>query len=151
MRNGRQERHSSNESNYPLRVGRWQAILFFALIASAVPATAQPVSERPWMTGQQFVELSAWPDNAHSNIDLTPLQAMNQELARMFLVGVHDATEGKAWCFGLRAKPKPDTLKDQAISGLRAMNQQQLRRSAAELVVEIWRSKYPCAKIGSAP
>ncbi|MEW6761366.1 MAG: Rap1a/Tai family immunity protein [Pseudomonadota bacterium] len=115
-----------------------------ALVISAAPAAAQPVSALPWMTGQQFVELAAWPEDAHSGIDLTPQQAMNQELARMFLVGVHDATEGKDWCYSQRAKPKPDTLQDQAVHGLRAMNPKQLKRSAAVLVVEVWRAKYPC-------
>lgn len=151
MMDGRRGKQSRSNRSHPLRVPRWRAVLFLAVIASTVPVAAQPVSERPWMTGQQFVELSAWPEGAHSNIDLTPLQAMNQELAKMFLVGVHDATEGKDWCFSVRAKPKPDTLRDQAIRSLRSMNQQQLRRSATELVVEVWRAKYPCARTGSAP
>jgi hypothetical protein len=119
--------------------------LLLLSIAIALPCSAQPVAEIPWMTGQQLVALSAWPEGARSNIDLTPQQAMNQELARMFLVGVHDATEGKTWCFSRTAKPKPDTLQDQAMRGLRALPPAQLKRSAADLVVEVWRAKYPCA------
>jgi hypothetical protein len=117
------------------------ALLLFLFTHAAI---AQPVSVAPWMTGQRLVELAAWPANARDNIDLTPRQRMDQELVAMFVVGVHDATEGKGWCYSQTAKPKPGTLHELAIDKLRALPSEQLKRAAADLIVETWRAKYPC-------
>jgi len=64
----------------------------------------------------------------------------------MYIHGVHDATEGKSWCYGHVGKPKPDILEDAAIDGIRGLPRRQLKRNASDLIVEIWRARYPCSK-----
>lgn len=118
-------------------------VSFFIAAAMAAPAMAQPVSVAPWMTGQHLVELAAWPAGARSNLDLTPQQDRDQQLAQMYVAGVHDTTEGKDWCFSAIARPKPGTLIAYALDGLRAMTPDQLKRPASDLIVQTWRSKYP--------
>lgn len=118
--------------------------LLLVSLAFTVPLGAQPVAVAPWMTGQQLVELAAWPAAARTPADLTREQDQNQQLAKMFVTGVHDATEGKSWCYGDAAKPKPATLQDYALDGIRAMPAEQRKRAAAHLIAEIWGAKYPC-------
>jgi hypothetical protein len=113
-------------------------------MAIALPCVAQPVSVAPWMTGERLVELARWPAGAKDNFDLTPPQYLNQQMAKMYVHGVHDTAEGKSWCYSQRYKPKPDVLEDDALDGLRALPPEQLKRNAADLIVEIWRSKWPC-------
>lgn len=70
---------------------------------------------------------------------------LDEERARLYIQGVHDATEGKGWCFGVARRPKPALLEQEAIDGIKGMTQAQLKRNAADLLVEIWIVKNPCA------
>jgi hypothetical protein len=117
-------------------------ILVTTLAAST--AAAQPVSVAPWMTGQHLLELYALPAGAKSEADLTPRQYVDLRSAQLYLHGVHDATEGREWCYDRKYRPKPDVIEDAALAALRALPPEQLKRSAAELVVAAWRSKWPC-------
>jgi len=119
---------------------------FFALAAPAV--FAQPVSVTPWMTGVQLVKLFERPSGATNRMDATAQEQLHQYQAEAYMSGVHDATEGKEWCYNTKYNPHQDELWSDALSGLRALPPEQLRRSAADLVVEIWRRKWPC---GSKP
>ena len=114
-------------------------------LAITLPCAAQPVAVAPWMTGGRLVEMIAFPPSAKGNFDLTREQFLAAEQARLYIEGVHDATEGKSWCYSERHRPGPDALRDQAEVGLRALPREQLKRNAADLIVEIWRSKWPCA------
>jgi len=119
-------------------------ISFFIASALAGPALAQPVSVAPWMTGGQLLELAKWPAGARDNLDLTPQQKMSHQMAKLYLHGVHDATEGKAWCYSEQYRPKPGVIEDAALDGLRTMSAAQLKGNAADLVVQAWASKWPC-------
>lgn len=116
--------------------------LFMALAASTV--AAQPVSVAPWMTGEHLLELYALPAGAKSEADLTPRQYVDLRSAQLYLHGVHDATEGREWCYDRKYRPKPDVIEDAALAALRALPPEQLRHSAAELIVVAWRNKWPC-------
>jgi hypothetical protein len=118
--------------------------LVFSL-AIALPCSAQPVAVAPWMTGERLVAMITFPSRAKGNFDLTREQFLAAERARLYIEGVHDATEGKSWCFSERYRPGPDALRDQAEVGLRALPRDQLKRNAADLIAEIWRNKWPCA------
>ena len=95
--------------------------------------------------------MMAYPPGAMGNFDLTREQYMDKELARLYISGVHDSTEGKSWCFSQKYRPKPDTLQGDIMAALRAMPPDQLRRNAADIIVEVWRKKWPCLPDGSKP
>lgn len=118
----------------------------FIAAALAAPAFAQPVAIAPWMTGARLLELAAWPPGARDNLDLTPQQARDRQAAQLYLHGVHDATEGRAWCYDLQTKPKPDVIEEVALTGLRALPAARLQQNAADLLVASWAARWPCAR-----
>lgn len=118
-----------------------RALMFFAL---AFPSAvwAQTVHQAPWMTGERLLALVAFPQPAsRSKLDIY----LDEQRAKLYIHGVHDATEGKGWCFGITRHPKPDLLELEAIDGIKALAPDQLKRNAADLLVGIWRVKNPCA------
>jgi hypothetical protein len=102
------------------------------------------------MTGQRLVDLAKWPAGAKNKLDLTDAQYRDQQLAQMYIHGVHDSTEGKQWCYSDQLKPKPGTLEDYALNGLRALPAAELTRNASDLITAIWRAKLPCTPPRSA-
>jgi hypothetical protein len=117
-----------------------RALLLVAL-ALAAPVGAQTVKQAPWMTGERLLALVAFPQPAgKSEIDIH----LDEERARSYIDGVHDATEGKGWCFGHTRRPKPHLLAEEAVDGIKGLPPAQLKRNAADLLVEIWRVKNPC-------
>jgi hypothetical protein len=120
--------------------------LFLLGLAITLPCVAQPVSTAPWMTGQQLVELYNRPSGAQSRTEATAREQLRQYQAEAYLNGVHDATEGKDWCYSTKYNPHQDELWSDALWGLRALPPDQLKRNAAELIVNIWRKKWPCAR-----
>jgi hypothetical protein len=130
---------------------RWD-ILFAALLLpfAGQACKAQTVVDAPWMTGQRLLEMIPQAgafDEATGQIrrkQATLKDEFDRIRAESYIDGVHDSTEGKTWCFSKQFKPKPDTLHSQIIWGLRALTRDELQRSAADLIVEVWREKYPC-------
>jgi hypothetical protein len=130
-----------------------------ALLAVGLALTgacnAQPTTVTPWMTGERLVKLLGNVDPANvSWTSNSPFRSRaiaaeyedirNRELVHGFIQGVHDATEGKSWCWSSRYKPAPDELEDDARRSLQQMPSTQLKRNAADLIVEVWRSRWPC-------
>lgn len=98
-----------------------------------IPAAA------PWMTGAQLLQKLARPSDARE--------------AEAYIEGIHDATEHKEWChsdYSGRVTPKqrPTDMLAGILDGLRALPPAQLKRNAADLVVEIWQDKWPCPPDG---
>lgn len=129
--------------------------IFTALICVAMAGHAQ----RPaiaWMTGEQLLrlltplELSDMP--AHPGTTLSARREMADRLsvqnARLFegyLIAVHDSTEGKTWCENRKINsPKAETLDSVSREGLWRLPPEQLKRNAADLLVEIWSVRWSC-------
>jgi hypothetical protein len=108
------------------------------------PACAQPVSVAPWMTGQQLVDMQKTPPGVMNALQLSPEQYLDDQRAESYMDGVHDATEGKGWCYSYKYKPKPGSIKEAIVWGLRALPSEQLKRNASDLIVEILSAKYRC-------
>lgn len=102
--------------------------------------SAQPVAVAPWMTGQRLVELYEVRRPAESATS----EKLREMQADAYVDGVHDATEGKGWCYSHKSKPKPSTIQGHVIWDLRAMPSEHLKRNAADLIVELLRKRYPC-------
>lgn len=73
---------------------------------------------------------------------------MDSERARLYIDGVHDLSEGKSWCYSARYRPGREALQSDVAYWLRQMPPTQLKRNASELIVEIWRKRWPCADRG---
>jgi hypothetical protein len=133
-----------------------RAALLLALMLAIPSGQAQRAAVAPWMTGERLLQRLAPTDpsnvilSPHSVLPTKPLVAehhsmMNREFVQGYITAIHDATEGKAWCYNEHYKsPKPDTFWDESRWGLHRLSPVELKRNAADLLVEIWREKWPC-------
>jgi hypothetical protein len=121
----------------------------------ALPAIAQHASVAPWVTGEQLLrKLDAVrpedvPWTPQSGVSREELAAMhtrtNIEYARGYVEALHDATEGKVWCYNDRFQaPNPEAFWDESRWGLGRLSAVERKRSASELLPAIWRAKWPC-------
>jgi hypothetical protein len=136
----------SRHHRYPNERIPMRPLSFFIAAALAVPAFAQPVTVAPWMTGAHLLELATWPPGAKDNFDLAPRQVLDRQSAQLYLHGVHDATEGRAWCYDRQTRPKPDVIEDAALASLRALPAARLQQNAADLLVVAWAARWPCQR-----
>lgn len=125
------------------------------VLASIAPATqAQPAADLPWMTGVSLVKKlgNVDPRTVHwtrespfpSPAVAAQFQDMvNGEFVQGYISALRDATEGKEWCWS-PYQPKPHILLEDATRSLQTMTDAQLKRNAADLIVEHWRAKFPC-------
>jgi hypothetical protein len=123
-----------------------RALILLAL-ALALPAHADdehrplpPIPKAaPWMTGARLVQMLASPTEARD--------------AELYIKGAHDATERREWCFIDRngkvpTKPRAVDLQAFILGGLRALPPAELKRNAADLLIELWQDKWPCPPDG---
>jgi hypothetical protein len=94
------------------------------------------------MTGAELVRMLSTPSESHD--------------AELYIKGAHDATERKEWCFADRsgkapAKPRPPDLQSFVLNGLRALPRAELKRNAADLILQLWQDKWPCPPDGCCP
>lgn len=131
-----------------------RALILLGLAITA-PCHAQPVASVPWMTGERLVKLLgnvdpaavSWtPDSPFRSkaIAAEYLDMSNGEFVRGYIQAVHDASEGRDWCASKKYQPSPHELEEDARRTLQRMSDAQLKQNAAELIVEIWRKKWPC-------
>lgn len=130
-----------------------RALMLLAL-ALAVPA-CRADAPAPRMTGERLLkllepvdvaEISPDPAGKFTREELASLRTMrNIEFVQGYLAALYDETEGKAWCYNAKYKiPKPDTFWDESRWGLHRFASADLKRNAANLLVEVWREKWPC-------
>lgn len=138
--------------------GLIECVMKYAAMLLALMFTlpsAQAVTPAPRMTGESLLKrlegvdpaTVPWkPDSNFSREELAYLHTVtNVEYVQGYIAALYDATEGKAWCYSTKYKvPKPDTFWDESQWGLNRFPPAQLKRNAADLLVEIWREKWPC-------
>lgn len=132
-----------------------RAALLMLGAALALPVAAQRASVTPWMSGERLVRLlgNVDPATVHWTAD-SPFRSRaiaaeyidmsNREFVHGYIQAVHDATEGKEWCWSEQYKPKAHELEADASDALQHMSNAQLKRNAADLIVEVWRKAWPC-------
>lgn len=130
-----------------------RALALVTLALAGAPCWAD--APAPRMTGERLLNLLAPvdpsaippdPSGKLSRAELASLRAMrNVEFVQGYLAALYDETEGKAWCYNARYKvPKPDTFWDESRWGLHRLAPTELKRNAANLLVEVWSEKWPC-------
>lgn len=135
-----------------------RALLSVVAVVAAIlafPVAAQRASIAPWVTGEillkklEPVSPKDVPWSPQSGVTREELAAIhthtNVEYVRGFIDALHDATEGKAWCYSDKYQvPKPAAFWDESRWGLGRLPATERKRSASELLPEIWRAKWPC-------
>lgn len=132
-----------------------RALVAVVMAAAAAASQAQSVSRAPWVTGELLlkrlepVSPSAVPWSSSSKMSREELADLhtqtNVEFVQGYIAGLHDATEGKVWCYNVRYQnPKPDTFWDESRWGLHRLTPAQLKGNAADLLAGVWRAKWPC-------
>jgi hypothetical protein len=127
-----------------MKVNAFLAVAFTATFTIAYDANSHtgPSNTFPRLTGQQLVAMYVLPPGTHSVFDLNAAQQRDRDLAKAYLDGIHDATEGVTWCF--RGKAKPHIVDSHVIQALQALPPEKLAGSAATLVIDFYRERYPC-------
>jgi hypothetical protein len=132
-----------------------RALVLCSLVL-AVPCAAQRAAVAPWMTGERLLQRLEKADPA--TVPFAPggvlptrqlaaehRDMLNHEFVEGYLNAAHDATEGHSWCFNERYQvPNYQDFWDESVWGLRRLSPVQLKRSAVDLLAEIWRAKWPC-------
>lgn len=135
---------------------RERAALLLALVLASPASQAQRAAVAPWMTGERLLQRLD-PVNP-ADITLSPYSVLptkqlvaehrtmlNREFVQGYIEAVHDASEGKGWCFNEQYQiPNPENFWDESVRRLRALPARELKRNASDLLVEIWRKKWPC-------
>lgn len=136
-----------------------RALVLAGLLVAAMPCSAQSARALPLVTGAQLVKLLGNVDarsvNWASDSPFTSraaaaeyLDMANGEFVHGYIQAVHDATEGTAWCWSERYRPLPHELEADARQALQRMSAAELKRSAAQLIVQVWQSRWPCPSNG---
>lgn len=115
-----------------------KSVLLLVLAVTHLSLQAGPIFPR--MTGAQVIEFTG-PRPAS-----TPGQAkwnfLEEQSANAYIDGVQDAAQGSAWCDTGRVKPHE--IRDDVILALRKLPADRLKGSAAPLIIEFLRKKFPC-------
>jgi hypothetical protein len=131
-----------------------RTLILISVVVSA-PSFAQPADAVSWMTGEHLVKMMGNVDP--NTVTWTPespfrskavaaeyMDMVRGEYVRGFIQGVHDASEGKKWCWSSKYKPKAHEMEADARHALQGMPPVQLKRNAADLIAEVWRKSWPC-------
>jgi Rap1a immunity proteins len=111
------------------------------LALSSRTTHAQPVKIAPRMSGQMLVDQYLGPPGSTAG-KLSGPDFVAQQAAKGYLDGIHDATEGRVWCYSGRIKPHE--LNFSLVWSLKDLPKETLKGNAAPLVVSLLSKKYPC-------
>lgn len=134
---------------------REHAALLLILVLASPASQAQRAAVAPWMTGEQLLkklepvspqDVPWTPQSGVSRDELAALHThSNIEYAHGYVDAMHDASEGKVWCFNDKYQtPNPADVWDESRWGLARLTAVQRKRGAAALLADIWRAKWPC-------
>lgn len=129
-----------------------RALLLLLGGALALSAAARPA---PWVSGEQLLrklepvspqEVPWSPQSRASREELAAVHThANIEYVRGYVEALHDATEGKAWCYSDKYQaPNPEAFWDESRWGLARLSALERKRSASESLPAIWHAKWPC-------
>lgn len=121
------------------------AITLFALSTVASAANAAPRYPGT-ITGATLLRSYMGPSEQRNDPFLKAGDIVDRQLARGFMDGIKDATEGSAWCY---ISGKPHELNDDIAVALSKLPPEALKGRAAPLVVEALRQRFPCSSATS--
>lgn len=100
------------------------------------------------VSGEILLRNYMGPTEPSTNQFVRSGEIVDREMARGYLDGVKDATEGRDWCY---VSGKPHTLNDEIADSLAKLGPDELKARAALLVVNALHHLYPCPTNGGKP
>lgn len=119
--------------------------IFLLTLAVAHPAFGQVAAAQTYqgtMSGETLLRNYMGPPGPRDDPFLKGGDIVNHEMARGFMDGIKDATEGTAWCY---VSGMPHELNDDIAAALAKLTPEERKGRAAPLVVNALRQRYPCA------
>ena len=114
-------------------------LICFSLVSDLAANTMRyPFS----VTGEELIQQFYGPVATRGQ-PRSALSYQQYEIARGYISGVKDSTEGTAWCHV--AKLKPDEVDSELISALMALPHSTLKGTAAPLLVAALKKRVPCS------
>jgi hypothetical protein len=118
---------------------KYVPVTVLALACALGSSMVQAAPYRAHMTGGQLVrDMLAAPDGG--------LGSIRRERAMGYMDGVMDAAEGRRWCPAGQAVPHE--LNYVVVEDMQRLSQDQLKGSAAALMLDALARRYPCAGAG---
>ena len=93
------------------------------------------------LTGDALLRDYMGPQGPRDDPFLKGGDIVNQQMARGYMNGIKDATEGTVWCY---VTGKPHELNDDIAAALTKLDARDLRGRAAPLVADALRRRFPC-------
>lgn len=94
----------------------------------------------PAMTGELLVRYYMGPPGLREEA-LRASDAVNREMARGYMDGIKDSTEGVAWCF---VSGKPHELNEDIAAAISRLEPVERSGNAGPLVIAALRKLFPC-------
>jgi hypothetical protein len=127
-------------------------LLFLAIVLpptfGAAPDAAGARTYPGTISGATLLRDYMGPPRARDDPWLKGGDIVDHEMARGYMNGIKDATEGMAWCY---VSGKPHELNEDIASALQDLKPEQLKGRAAPLVVNALRQRFPCPPAGRKP
>lgn len=114
-----------------------------SLAGLRLQATAGAANQYSSISGESLLKNYQGPASQRNNPFLKGGDLLNHEMARAYMDGIKDATEGTAWCYRSGA---PHELNDDIAAAMAKLPPQQRTGPAGPLVVQVLAQLYPCRK-----
>lgn len=100
------------------------------------------------ISGETLLRDYMGPPRPRDDLFLKGGDIVDHEMARGYMNGIKDATEGTAWCY---VSGKSHELNDDIAAALKKLKPEQRRGRAAPLVVNALRQRFPCPSNRTTP
>ena len=122
------------------------ALMNKILVGLSLLALVESVSAHPQrypfsVTGHGLIEQFYGPETSRGK-PRTSIDYQRYEIARGYISGVKDTSEGTAWCHV--PKLKPDEVDSELVSALMKLPPDILKGTAAPLLVAALKERFPC-------
>ena len=121
--------------------------ILFALASTVIPVFGQTAGIEPrqsysgTISGEALLSDYMGPARPRDDPFLKGGDIVNREMARGYMNGIKDATEGKAWCY---VSGKPHELNEDIAQALMKLEPEERKAPAATLVVNALSQRFPC-------
>ncbi|PWF48808.1 Rap1a/Tai family immunity protein [Massilia glaciei] len=118
--------------------------LFVALVIVQTAQAAETPAGRPYLgtvSGETLLRDYVGPPGPRDDPFLKGSDVLNFQMARGFMDGVKDATEGAAWCY---VGGKSNELNEDIAAALTKLTPEERKGRAGPLVVDALRRLFPC-------
>lgn len=118
------------------------------IVSAGTPGVLPKQTYHGTITGELLLRNYMGPPQPRDDPWLKGGDIVDREMARGYMDGIKDATEGTVWCY---VSGKPHELNEDIANSLQELKPAQLKGRAAPLVINALRQRFPCPLIGRKP